>query len=152
MISKAKYRWMILLVLVLLASNMVLAFFLFSKGKRPDFKKMADEKSMAFYKDLGLDAVQIDSFKAAKDFFISDMKPSWGNAKKLKDSLYRSLPIDPNDSSIISLLDAIGSQSRENERKAFTHFHRLRNLCQPEQQTKFDTLLPQFLNRNRNRK
>lgn len=152
MISKAKYRWMILLVGVLLVSNIVLAFFLFSKNKKPDYKKMAEERSMSFYKDLGLDSIQIDSFKIAKNEFIKGMKPSWGHVKKLKDSLYHSLPHDPSDSIVISLLDGIGSQSRENERLAFSHFHRLRNLCTAEQQAKFDTLLPKFLNRNRNRR
>ena len=152
MISKAKYRWMILLVLVLLASNIVLAFFLFSKNKKPDYKKIAEERSMSFYKELGLDSMQIDSFKTAKDAFIKGMKPSWGHVKQLKDSLYHALSKDPSDSMVISLLDGIGSQSRENERLAFSHFHRLRDFCTVEQQAKFDTLLPKFLNRNRNKR
>jgi hypothetical protein len=152
MISKAKYRWMILLVLVLLVSNIVLAFFLFSKGKKPDYKKQAEERAMSVYKEIGLDSLQIDSFKASKDAFLKEMKPMWGDLRNLKDSLYRSLPINPDDSSIVALLDSIAAKSRENERRAFAHFHHLRNMCTVDQQTRFDTIMPKFLNRNRSRR
>ena len=148
MISKAKYRWMILLVLVLLVSNIVLAFFLFSKGKKPDYKKQAEERAMSVYRDIGLDSLQIDSFKSSKDAFIKEMKPMWSDVKILKDSLYRSLELAPDDSSIVALLDSIGAKTRENERKAFVHFNHLRNMCNAGQQARFDTIMPKFLNRN----
>lgn len=152
MISTAKYRWMILLVLVLVISNVVLAFFLFSSGKKPNYKKQAEERSMAIYKEIGLDSMQIDTFKASKDAFISEMKPMWGDLRKLKDSLYRSLPKDPEDSSIVALLDSIAAKSRENERMSFAHFHHLRTMCTADQQARFDTIMPKFLNRSRSRR
>lgn len=140
---------MILLVLVLLVSNIVLAYFLFSKGKKPDYKKQAEERAMSVYREIGLDSMQIDSFKASKDAFIGEMKPMWGDLRMLKDSLYRSIKLAPADSTILALLDSIGSKTRENERKAFIHFNHLRSMCNPEQQARFDTILPKFLNRNR---
>ena len=152
MISKAKYRWLILLVLVLLISNIVLAIFLFVNDKRPDFKKMAEERSMKLYNEIGLDKNQIDSFKQLKDDFIKDMKPMWGEARHLKDSLYHSLSLAPEDSTILSLLDSISAKTRETERKTFEHFHHLREMCNKDQQSKFDTLMPKYLSRNRSRR
>lgn len=140
---------MILLVLVLLISNIVLAFFLFVGDKKPDFKKQAEQRAMKLYNGIGLDNAQIDSFKQLKDVFLKDMKPLWGNARHMKDSLYKSLPLSPDDSTIVSILDSIAAQTRENERRAFEHFHNLRGICNADQQTRFDTLMPKFLNRNR---
>jgi len=152
MISTTKYRWMILLVLVLLVSNIVLAFFLFSKNKKPDFKKQAEERSMALYKEMGLDSNQVNAFKTAKDSFLKEMKPSWVDMRSLKDSLYHSLALGPEDSVVVALLDSIAKKTRENESKSFAHFHNLRNMCNAEQQIKFDTIMPKFLNRNRSRR
>ncbi len=152
MISTTKYRWMILLVLVLVISNVVLAFLLFNSGKKPDYKKQAEERSMTIYSEIGLDSAQIDSFKSSKDAFIKEMKPNWGDLRKLKDSLYRSLPHDPTDSTVVALLDSIGAKSKENERMAFVHFHHLRSMCSSDQQVRFDTIMPKFLNRSRSRR
>jgi hypothetical protein len=152
MISKAKYRWLILLVLILLISNIVLAIFLFLNDKKPDFKKMAEERSMILYNEIGLDKNQIDSFKQLKDDFIKDMKPVWGDVRHLKDSLYHSLALEPGDSTILYLLDSISTKTRETERKTFEHFHNLRGLCNDDQQSRFDTLMPKYLSRNRSRR
>ena len=62
--SQTKYKWMVFLVLILLISNMVLAFFLFfANDKREKKKGNPDEWAMKIYKDIGLDTAQIEIFK-----------------------------------------------------------------------------------------
>ena len=147
MISQKRYKWLIFLVLVLVISNSIMAF-LFFFGKDKDIKKKNDDPSTVFYKNVGLDSTQIGDFKIMKDSFIMEMKPHWSEMRKLKDSLYTYMGKGPNDSTALALIATMSEKNKEIETKTFNHFSSLRALCTSEQQTRFDTLIPKFLNRN----
>lgn len=147
--NQSKYKWILFLVAVLLISNVVLAIFLFnSKDKKTDSSKKRESPSTIIYKELGLTAQQIDTFKSSKDIFFKDMRPTWDEIKNLKDSLYKHMDVDSNDSSIQLLTAAIAQKTKEADLKMYQHFVEMRKLCTPEQQAKFDTIIPKFLNRN----
>jgi hypothetical protein len=147
--NQSKYKWILFLVAVLLISNVVLAIFLFSsKEKKTDSNKKRESPSTIIYKELGLTNQQIDTFKTNKDLFFKDMRPIWDEIKNLKDSLYGHMDVDSKDSSIQLLTAAISQKTKEADLKMYQHFVEMRKLCTSEQQVRFDTIIPKFLNRS----
>lgn len=151
--SQTKYKWMLFLVLILLVSNMVLAFFLFfSKDKKENKKDSPEEWAMKIYNEIGLDTTQIALFKKEKDDFFSTMRPVWNENKKAKDSLYQNLASNLTDSTINDLLEKIKTTNHFSDSFTYAHFTKLRALCTPEQQVRFDTIIPKIVSRSRNRR
>ena len=146
--TQTRYRWMLFIVLVLLISNVVLAYFLtgFNVDKKSNKKKPEDRVS-AWYKEVGLEQSQIDTFKILKEDYFKVMKPIWGEIRILKDSLYSQLDKAPEDSVVASLLTAISQKNLASDKQTFSHFSRLRTMCTPDQQVRFDTIIPKMLNR-----
>lgn len=149
--SQAKNKWIFFLIIVLLISNVVLAFFLYSSNNEGK-KKKKESPSMVVYREIGLDSVQIDSFKARKEIFFKSMKPLWAEIRQLKDSLYQNLELDVTDTSIMSITQKIAEKNLEADRKMYHHFVEMRTYCTPEQQVRFDTIVPKFLNSRNRRK
>lgn len=151
--SQTKYKWMVFLVLILLISNMVLAFFLFfANDKREKKKNNPDEWAMKIYNEIGLDTTQITLFKKEKDDFFNTMRPVWNENKKAKDSLYQNLASNLSDSSVNDLLEKIKTTNHFSDSLTYAHFTKLRALCTPEQQVRFDTIIPKIVSRSRNRR
>ena len=149
--SQSKNKWIFFLIIVLLISNVVLAFFLFASNNG-EKKKKKESPSMAIYKEIGLDSVQIDSFKARKEIFFKTMKPIWSEVRLLKDSLYKNMELDTTDASILSITQKIAWKNLEADRKMYQHFVEMRRYCTPEQQIRFDTIIPKFINYRNKRK
>ncbi|MFN5008213.1 MAG: hypothetical protein ACK5EZ_02440 [Bacteroidota bacterium] len=119
--SQTKYKWMIFLVAILMASNVVLAFFLFSSEKKQEPKKSREDNAMAFYKEIGLSNNQIDTFKILKEEYFKEMRPIWGEIRGLKDSLYRNMGTLSKDSSAVKLIMLI-NQNDGIKSLLFTNF------------------------------
>ena len=145
--SQTKYRWMVFLVLILLISNIVLAFFLFSSGKSSDRRKGKEDLAMAFYKEVGLNDQQIDTFKVLKEEYFKEMKPIWGEIRELKDSLYRNMGSLSKDSSAMILIAIINQKNSLADQKTFSHFIKLRMKLDSTQQYRFDTSIAKIINR-----
>lgn len=151
--SQTKYKWMVFLVLILLISNMVLAFFLFfAIDKREKKKGNPDEWAMKIYKEIGLDTAQIEIFRKEKDDFFNTMRPIWNENRKAKDSLYKKLELNSSDLNVQVLLDQISDLDHYSDSFTFAHFSKLRELLTIEQQTRFDTIIPKLVNRPRGRR
>ena len=110
--SQTKYRWMVFLVLILLTSNIVLAFFLFSNNKKDGKRNSKEDFAMMFYKELGLNTSQIDTFKTKKEDYFKEMRPLWGEIRELKDSLYRNMGTLGKDSSANTLIVLINDKNK----------------------------------------
>ena len=153
--SQTKYKWMIFLVAILMASNVVLAFFLFSSEKKQEPKNSREDNAMAFYKEIGLSNNQIDTFKILKEEYFKEMRPIWGEIRGLKDSLYRNMGTLSKDSSAVKLIMLINQKNTAADNKTFDHFIVLRNKLDSGAHIKFDTSIAKMMNRpwgSRNRK
>ena len=148
--NQKKYKWLFFLLTVLLVSNIVLAVFLFiskSSSGQSQNRSEADD----IYKEVGLNPKQIDTFKARKEIFFKEMRPMWNDIRELKDSMYKKLEADSNNLSIKMLSLEIAQKTNMVDLKTYQHIVELRTLCTPEQQVRFDTLIPKLVNR-RNRR
>ena len=147
--SKNKYKWILFLVVVLMISNTVLAILLFtSPGEKEIVRKKRENPSLAIYKEIGLDSIQIDTFKARKELYFKDIRPVWEEIRGLKDSLYKHMEISPNDSSIQRLIELISEKSKESDLKMYQHFYEMRQVCTQEQQVRYDTIVPKLVTRS----
>lgn len=151
--NQTKYKWMLFLVLILLISNMVLAFFLFFGNNKKQWKRdSSDEWAMKIYNEIGLDTTQIAIFSKEKDAFFETMRPVWNENKKAKEALYKNLSVSLPDTTVTQLLEKIKSTNHYSDSFTFDHFVKLRALCTPEQQVRFDTIMPKLVLRQKGRR
>lgn len=151
--SQTKYKWMVFLVFILLLSNMVLAFFLFfANDKKSRKKENGEDWAMKIYNEIGLDSMQIVIFKKEKDIFFETMRPVWNKNRQAKENLYKKLASNSSDTSVLQLLSQIERTNHYSDSFTFTHFVKLRSMCTPEQQVRFDTIIPKLVLRQRNRR
>ena len=148
--NQQKYRWLFFLLFVLLISNIILAAFLFVSNSSKE-KNQNKNEANSIYKEIGLDSIQIDTFKARKEAYFKQMRPLWNEIKELKDSMYKSLEADSNDLIVKSLSSEIANKTSIADMKTYQHFYELRKFCTPDQQLRYDTNIPKLVNR-RNRR
>jgi hypothetical protein len=148
--NQQKYRWLFFLLFVLLISNIILAAFLFVSNSSKE-KNQNKNEANSIYKEIGLDSIQIDTFKARKEAYFKQMRPLWNEIKELKDSMYKSLEADSNDLIVKSLSSEIANKTSIADMKTYQHFYELRKFCTPDQQLRYDTIIPKLVNR-RNRR
>ena len=142
-------KWILLLLIFLVVSNIVLILILFSQPKPKERQNTIKE----FRKKIGLTQAQDSLFDARKDVFFKEMQPHWEEISHLKDSLYKHLK-DENmpDSVILNYSNRWNKISNESDVALFKHFRELRNHITDSQRVIFDTLVPKmFINRGRRR-
>jgi hypothetical protein len=142
-------KWVLLLVVFLVLTNLALVFFAFSNA-RPDERR---EQKDYLKTKLHLTEEQDKLFKQKKEDFFAFMKPRWEETNKLKDSLYMHIG-DENvpDSLINYYVDKWNDNSRESDKYLFHHFRELRTHCDKDQQAIFDTLVPKIVKYQSKRK
>lgn len=150
--SQTRYRWMLFLVIVLVASNILLGYLLMqSSGKTVERKRKVPDVS-AWYAEVGLAQDQIDTFKILKEEYFKDIRPIWSDVRQLKDSLYKQLDKSTEDSTAQKILLMISKKNLEADTRTYSHFTKLRRFCTPEQQVRFDTIIPKLINRTSRRR
>ena len=136
-------KWVLLLVVFLVLSNLALVIFAFSstpekKGRQEDWVK----------KELGLSEEQSKEFKDKKEAFMNSMKPRWEEVNNLKDSLYKHIgETEVSDSVINYYTSKWGSKVQENDILLFNHFRDLRKICTKSQLDKYDTMVTKMVTR-----
>jgi protein CpxP len=150
--SQTRYRWMLFLVIILVASNILLGYLLMQSGNQPVVKKRKANDVSAWYAEVGLEQEQIDTFKILKEEYFKDMKPLWSDIRQLKDSLYLQLDKSLEDSTAENILLMISKKNLEADSRTYMHFTKLRKFCTPEQQARFDTIIPKLINRTGRRR
>ena len=136
-------KWVLLLVVFLVLSNLALVIVAFSSSPQ---KKARQEDW--FTKELGLDNEQDKQFKARKEAFMTTMKPKWEEVNNLKDSLYRHIgDTEVPDSVVNYYTSKWAGKVRENDILLFRHFQDLRTICPESKREKFDTMVTKIVTR-----
>jgi hypothetical protein len=150
--SQTRYKWMLFLVIILVASNILLGYLLLQSDNHPIVKKRKGNDVSAWYAEVGLEQEQIDTFKVLKEEYFKDMKPLWSDIRQLKDSLYLQLDKSLEDSTAQNILMMISKKNLEADSRTYMHFTKLRKFCTPAQQVRFDTIIPKLINRTGRRR
>ncbi len=136
-------KWVLLLVVTLVVTNLVLAFFAFSR-------KQAPKADNSFRKQVGLTEEQAKIFDEKKKNYFATMKPSWEKVADLKDSLYQHLgDADVPDSLIASYVDRWHAINRHSDIQLFLHFREMRTHCTPDQLSRFDSVVTKMVSRRK---
>jgi periplasmic protein CpxP/Spy len=146
-----KNKWFLFLLGFLLLANiaLLLSFFVFGERSGGDKNKGSKNATQGYLsKELQLTKQQDAEFNHLKEEHFRNMKPLWSEIRQTKDSLFRQMNNpDLDDSAIAAFTSRIATKNKKADEMMFRHFRELRKLCTPEQQQKFDTLIPQMLNR-----
>ena len=145
MSSSSKSRILIFIIAVLLISNIAMLIF-FLSGKR-DMPKPDNEKrpgygmSETLKKEAAFDDQQVKQYEDLREKHWEKMKPMFHDMQVTKSSFY-SLVKDNSlaDSSVAALATQIGEKQKAIDYQIFQHFRQVRNICRPDQQSKFDTI------------
>jgi periplasmic protein CpxP/Spy len=148
-----KNKWFLFLLGFLFLANiaLLLSFFVFGE-KGSAYKDSRNGQQSSLSKELLLSKEQENAFSKLKEEHFKVMKPLWAEIRQTKDSLYRQFN-NPSldDSALSAFTDRIAAKNKMADELMFRHFIELRKICRPEQQQKFDTLIPQMFNRWGNR-
>ena len=149
-----KNKWFLALLAFLLLANIALLLSFFVFGEKQADKPDSKETKGYLARELNLNADQESKFKTSKEAFFKEMDPLWESIRLAKDSLFRQVNnASISQEQIDDYTQRIAEMNRESDARVFRHFQELRKYCTPEQQAKFDTLVPRMMTRgNRTRK
>jgi len=154
MSTTSRNKNLLVIIAVLLLTNVgVLAYFLWYKkpaetaahgGQQRDRNGMAD----VLQKEVGFDEGQLSKYKELRDRQRDIIRPMFDSMRVAKDGLF-SLISTPaaSDSTVEAAANVIALRQRELDIKTFQHFKRVRSLCRPDQEAKYDSLLLRMFRR-----
>jgi periplasmic protein CpxP/Spy len=144
--STSRNKNLLFIIAVLLLTNIaVLVYFLWIK--QPETKHGGPDKPRMGITDklrdsVGFNEEQIKQYGQLKDQQWTTIRPMFDEMRKAKDSLFKLLS-DPNvnDSIINKASDVIAQKQKNLDLQTFNHFKKVRALCTPEQQSKYDSMV-----------
>ena len=139
------------LIGLLLLSNLALvAFFVMNKPEKHEVRKDRPGSYMkdALKNEVGFTDQQMATFDKMADEHRQQMRPMFEDITKTKESFYKLLtqPTTP-DTILNEAAKQIGEKQRSIDIKIFTHFQNIRQLCTPDQQPAFDSLIQRVVHR-----
>ncbi len=144
-------RNLLIIIAVLVLTNIaVLGYFLWfnkaANGQRQD--RARNGISEQLQKEVGFSEEQLAQYKLLKDKQREIIHPIFEDMRKSKDSLFRLLS-DPNisDSTLRIATETIAQKQQALDMETFHHFKRVRALCQPNQEAKYDSLILRMFRR-----
>ena len=160
--TSSRNKVLMLIISVLLISNLALvAFMIFGRKHGGKSQKSRGEAfSNYFKKELNFSEEQSAKFQEMMTGHFEKLKPIMGEVRKAKDSMFslmRQLAM-PADSILQKAAENIAQKQKLQELQSFNHFRQVRDLCNEEQRSKFDSLISKMINRsfghgqNRNKK
>lgn len=142
----SRNRVLLAIIGVLLITNLAVVIFFFNHRcaeapRGPGFTERLK-------KEVGFTPAQMQVFEPKKKLFWNSMHEKFEDIKKTKENFYfqmydSSIP----DSVIESKATVIGNKQKEIDLQVIRHFTEVRKLCTADQLPKFDSLLPQIIQR-----
>jgi Spy/CpxP family protein refolding chaperone len=141
----------IAIIAILLVANIAMvSFFLMKKDgarreKKPEWKTVIS----GFLKtEIGFDTVQLKQYDSLSNRHKDNMKKMTDSLRTTKDKQFKELAAaNFSDSAMNTVADRSAATQKAMELRMFNHLKKIRLLCTPEQQPKFDSLFGKVLNR-----
>ena len=145
--SNPRNRNLLIIIGVLLLTNIaVLVYFLGEKkpakpGTSHNEKDKAGIAEM-LQKEVGFTDEQTAQYKQLKEKQKETIRPMYDDMRKAKDSLFKLLSYpETNDTLLNKISDVIAQKQKALDLQTFNHFKKVRTLCTPEQQPKYDSMI-----------
>jgi hypothetical protein len=138
-------KWVLLLVVFLVLTNLALVIFAFTSNTKP-----AKPQENGFRKQINLSKDQEKTFDLRKEEFFKTMKPRWEEVNLLKDSLYQHLSHENVSDSVIDHYTSRWTEiNRQNDIMLFRHFKELRKELNESQLKAYDSAVTKMVTRRR---
>jgi len=151
MSSRGRSKFLVILVIILLLTNLgMLWYFTSSDKKEKQGEKMSrNEKQVAFMtKQLNLDSSQRDNYIALRARRDSVLNPLNDSLREAKLKLVSYLKDNVSDSQVMAAIDDIAARQKPIELEFYRHFSRVRSMCKDAQAAKYDSMLVNMVNKN----
>ena len=145
--SNPRNRNLLIIIGVLLLTNIaVLVYFLGAKKPSGTDTSVNDRDRSGvaemLQKEVGFNDEQTAQYKLLKEKQKQTIRPMYDDMRKAKDSLFRLLSYPGTSDSLLGRVsDAIAQKQKAIDLQTFNHFKRVRTLCTPEQQPKYDSMV-----------
>jgi periplasmic protein CpxP/Spy len=138
-------KTLLVIIAVLLLTNIaVLGYFLWYKKPATPIRNDREHNGIsdALQKEVGFSDDQVAQYKLLKDKQREIIRPMFDDMRKSKDSLFRLLSVtEVNDSVLNKVTDVIAQKQKMLDLQTFYHFKRVRALCKPDQEAKYDSMV-----------
>ena len=152
MIRSRRQTWLLVLVGILLATNIITLSVLWSDKK--NHKKGNDQpKRMGQFMvdQMHFDSIQEAGYWRMRDTLVVAQKPVWDSIREAKKRFYDLLnQPEVSDSLLQARSNEVIALQQRLDMITFRHFQQVRTLCKPEQLQKFDTVIKEIVNRMTN--
>ena len=146
-------HWLSVATIILLVANIVTLVLLWSHKRNGggDQKHPPPPSGPVFEfvsRELQFDSLQKEAYSRLRDEHRAAQQPLQDSIGKVKDAFFALLQ-QPNvaDSTIEAAAKRAGEAEQQLEILTFRHFQKVRILCKPEQQKKFDSIIQDVLRR-----
>ncbi len=147
-------RTLIIVIAVLLVSNLVLlgAYFFGKQEKKPS-ENRADRTPAGFMtRELGLDSTQAQQFRELWDTVSAKNKIIFDSLRTNREALYSLLKQEPQPDSMIRVLAGkVGEFEKQITLNNYSHFRKVRAICNETQQIKLDSVITRMAKRGKRR-
>ncbi|MEO7312732.1 MAG: periplasmic heavy metal sensor [Chitinophagaceae bacterium] len=137
----SKQRWMVLVLLLLLATNLATLVYLWLPAKQPAIPPGRNAFDI-LVKELKMTEAQQAAYATMRDEQQAAVRPLREQMKETKDQLFALLN---NDTVGPATVEAAAAKSAAVQQQLdlanFNHFKKLRAICTPAQQEKFDQII-----------
>lgn len=138
-------KWVLILVIFLVLTNLSLVFFAFTSSKKP-----GKPQENGFRKQFNITPEQEKIFDLRKEEFFKVMKPRWEEVNSLKDSLYRHLGDENVSDSLINHYTSRWTEiNKQSDMMLFRHFKELRKELNESQYKGYDSAVTKMVTRRK---
>ncbi|HKH61491.1 MAG TPA: hypothetical protein VKA49_11705 [Flavitalea sp.] len=145
-----KNKVLVSIIGILLLANIAMLVFFIIGMKKPDRENHGEQRlpphaTESFLQTkVGFTDQQIEQFNKLKEVHHAKLFPLFEDLRKTKDQFFVMVKDSQPDSYIDSMANVIGEKQRTLDRTVFETIREVRNICTPQQQVGFDSLLPKI--------
>jgi Spy/CpxP family protein refolding chaperone len=141
-----KNKWTAIAFIVLVLLNLTtLAVFFFTRPPMHDGPRNGSATDF-LVKEVGLDSIQKNAFAELRKEHQQQMRELREKNREAKEAFFDLLANPDIDAATLDAAATKASQyEKESDLITFRHFQRVRKICRPDQQKKFDQLIHQVL-------
>ena len=146
--SNKKYKALVFIIIFLLLTNFILLALVMSNNFSDKKEQSHDQKGLytLLQKEVGFSDAQLDQYQALRTQQRKTIKPLFNSIRSSKESFYELLYKENLPDSILHKdADSIATTQKQLDLQMFDHFKKIRNICTPDQVSKFDSSIKKVI-------
>lgn len=144
----ARNRTLLILIVVLLATNFTLLYLLLRPQEKPPELSRSERMARLLEQKLNFDATQKTQYLKLREYRDSLMHPLQVDLRDAKLQMIELLRRpDVPDTTVLATARQIAERQIPVEIAFYHHFRRIQAICQPEQLPRLDSMLVNMVNR-----